>query len=298
MHNNYLRRVRTYARKVALGVGTAGAFIILTGISPVSAATGETCAACHETAVAEFNTSYHARIWQGANDCQSCHGNADQHLSEPSKQAIVSFSKDGGRSAEELSAQCLKCHSASPHLSLWDMGEHSRNDVTCISCHDIHTQRSAVQQPTVCFTCHRDVRSDANKISHHPLIEGKVSCGDCHNPHGTTTPGMINAENTNQLCYQCHADKRGPWIWEHPPVEENCAICHTPHGSRHENLMVEKVTNLCQDCHDDGSHHSAAYDAQTGFGGANESNRFLGRSCVECHHAIHGSANFRRSFSR
>lgn len=298
MHKKYSPRRLVSGCSLALLIVGGGLFGQLFVPYTTQAAMGESCMECHESTVINFNTSYHARIWQGANDCQSCHGNTDQHINDPSPQTIVSFSTAGGRSSEDLNKQCLNCHESSPHLSFWEMGQHSRNDVACISCHDIHTAKADVAQPDVCFSCHRDVRSDANKISHHPLIEGKIQCSDCHNTHGTLSPGMIKAESTNQLCYTCHADKRGPFIWVHPPVEENCAICHTPHGSRHENLMVEKVTNLCQDCHDDGSHHSGAYDAQTGFGGVNESNRFLGRSCVECHHAIHGSANFRRSISR
>jgi DmsE family decaheme c-type cytochrome len=135
-------------------------------------------------------------------------------------------------------------------------------------------------------------------MSHHPVIEGKVKCSDCHNTHGTQTKGMLTAESVTQLCYKCHTDKRGPFIWEHPPVAEDCTICHTPHGSRHETLLAEKVTNLCQNCHDNSSHHDDAYDADAGFGGSASSNRFRGRACLECHKAIHGTNNFRRALSR
>jgi len=256
---------------------------------------GAQCAECHAEAVASFNSSFHSHAWQGENDCQSCHGSTDQHLNNQSKSTIISFSKDGGRTAEELTHQCLGCHAKSANLTMWDMGEHKKNDVACVACHHIHRPRSTVKQPEVCFGCHRDVRSDVNKMSHHPIIEGKVKCSDCHNTHGTLTPHMINAENNNQLCYKCHADKRGPFVWEHPPVEEDCLICHTPHGSRHETLLVEKVVNLCQDCHDtseDFSHAARAYDAKAGFGGSETRPHFRARACLECHHAIHGSTNF------
>ncbi|MDD3815101.1 MAG: DmsE family decaheme c-type cytochrome [Desulfocapsaceae bacterium] len=262
---------------------------------------GTSCLSCHEQAVLSFNASFHSKIWKGENDCQACHGSTDQHIGDQSKTTIISFSKNGGRTAEELNKQCLGCHTQSANLALWDMGAHKKNDVACISCHDIHQPRSTVKQPDVCFSCHKDIRSDANKISHHPIIEGKVKCSDCHNTHGTQAKHMLNAENTNQLCYKCHADKRGPNIWEHPPVEENCLICHSPHGSRHESLLVEKVVNLCQDCHDDSSHHGAAYDTSTAFAGSaavSVKDRFVARACLECHHDIHGSASFRRSLSR
>lgn len=303
MQHTILRRLRTYARKTAMGLGAAGAIAVLAGATPATSATGGApCADCHDKAVAAFESSFHAKIWQGANGCPSCHGTTDQHLNDPSKKTIISFSKDGGRTAEELSKQCLECHQkTSAQLAMWDMGAHKKNDVACVSCHKIHQPRPTVNQPTVCFTCHRDVRSDANKMSHHPIIEGKVKCSDCHNPHGTLSKHMINAESVNQLCYKCHADKRGPWIWEHPPVEENCAICHTPHGSRHETLLVDKVVNLCEDCHDiegAGTHESAVNTAANMFSAASSSKRVSARGCIECHHAIHGSSNFKRSFTR
>jgi len=295
MQHNVLRRLRTYARTVALCVGAAGVLVVLGGTPSPATGAGEAvpCADCHEEATASFNGSYHAKAWQGANGCQSCHGTTDQHLNtEQSKKTIVSFSKDGGRSAEEMNKQCLGCHQKSANLAMWDMGAHQKNDVACISCHDIHKPRSTVNQPTVCFTCHRDVRSDANKISHHPIIEGKVKCSDCHNTHGTLAKHMIAADSINQLCYKCHAEKRGPWVWEHPPVEENCANCHSPHGSRHEGLLVEKIVNLCQNCHDDRQHHASVL-------GENPKDHYLlKRACIECHHSIHGSASFRRSFTR
>lgn len=255
---------------------------------------GEACAECHE--IAPFEKTFHGRAWTGMDQqytCQSCHGSTDQHVNDPSKQTIVSFSDDGGRTPEELNEKCLGCHASSTMLTFWPAGMHSRNDITCVSCHDIHTARSDVDQLTVCFTCHRSVRGEINKRSRHPIEEGKVKCSDCHNPHGTqATHSMIKAPNVNQLCYTCHPDKRGPYVFEHPPVAENCSICHTPHGSRHNKLMAEKIPNLCQDCHDWSRHPGTPYDAETGFTGSSPSNRFFARSCLNCHGAIHGSTHF------
>ena len=265
---------------------------------------GTPCVACHEQAVASFNSSFHSKIWQGKNNCQSCHGSTNQHLDGQSKSTVIAFCKNSGHIAEELNNQCLGCHDKSANLAMWDMGAHKKNDVACSSCHDIHQPRSTVKQPEVCFGCHKDIRSDANKISHHPIIEGKVKCSDCHNTHGTLTPHMINAESNNLLCYKCHADKRGPFVWEHPPVEENCMICHAAHGSRHAGLLVERVQSLCQDCHDASDHPGFPNDRTWGFGGkvngkaptaaaAGFQTRVVGRSCLTCHHSVHGSANFR-----
>ena len=305
MQYTNLRRLRTYVQSLALGLGAAGIFMVLAGAAPaLSAERGAECVQCHENAVTSFNSSYHSRAFQGKNDCQACHGATEQHLTGQSKDTVIAFSKKSGRTAEELNGKCLECHSQSAKLALWDMGAHKKNDVACISCHNIHQPRATVKQPEVCFGCHKDVRSDANKMSHHPIIEGKVKCSDCHNTHGTLAPHMINAESNNQLCYKCHADKRGPFAWEHPPVEENCMICHTSHGSRHESLLVERVQSLCQDCHDASGHPGYPNDGTWGFGGtvagkaptavaAGYQARVVGRSCLSCHHSVHGSANLR-----
>ena len=32
----------------------------------------------------------------------------------------------------------------------------------------------------------------------------------------------------------------GPYVWGHPPVEENCLTCHNPHGSNHARLLCRE----------------------------------------------------------
>jgi DmsE family decaheme c-type cytochrome len=146
-----------------------------------------------------------------------------------------------------------------------------------------------------CFSCHKDTRAEAWKTSHHPIREGKVSCADCHNPHGTATPKMILAASVNDQCYSCHAEKRGPFLWEHPPVRESCLNCHTPHGSNHLKLQRTSVPFLCQQCHANTRHPGTLYDGLRLPTLENEppnplaSNRLFNRACLDCHAAIHGS---------
>jgi len=277
-----------------LCVVIAGVFILLGGAALAETAVGEVCADCHDLAEA-FTTTFHGRAWEGMKSgytCQSCHGSTDMHVDDPSLNNIISFKKEGGRTPDEMNRQCLGCHASTSMLSYWDVSSHSRNDIACVSCHTVHTSKSEVNEPTICFTCHRDKRAQINKRSRHPIKEGKIKCSDCHNPMGTPAKHMIRAENVNQLCYQCHPDKRGPFVYEHPPVAENCTICHTPHGSRHAKLLAEKVPNLCQNCHDWNFHPGDPYDASRAFTGDDPSSRLFGRGCLNCHGAIHGSTSF------
>ena len=156
----------------------------------------------------------------------------------------------------------------------------------------LQVEEQKPNEPEVCFGCHVDIRVAVSKRSHHPIIEDKVSCSSCHSPHGSLSRHMVKADDPQQLCFTCHADKRGPYVYEHPPVAENCLTCHTPHGSIHAKLLTEKVPNLCQDCHDWQRHPGTPYDAKTAFTGSSPSNRFFGRACLNCHGAIHGSNTF------
>ena len=100
-----------------------------------------------------------------------------------------------------------------------------------------------------CFTCHAQQRAESFEFSHHPIREGKVVCSDCHNPHGSPGPKLLKEFTVNETCYTCHADKRGPLLWEHEPVREDCTNCHTPHGSTEARLLKERPPYLCQQCH-------------------------------------------------
>jgi len=251
----------------------------------------KTCIGCHEEVGTAFAASLHAKAWAGGVEgCESCHGPGVAHADNPSRQSIGTFGSKATRGAAEQSTACLRCHESFTELALWSQGIHGRRDVTCANCHRIHGGFSpSAAAPEVCYGCHLDVKIDANKQSRHPIKEGKVSCQSCHNPHGTLSKHLVKADTVNQLCYGCHADKRGPFLWEHPPVEESCTTCHAAHGSRHKKMLVQKVPNLCQSCHDWSRHPGTPYDQRASFRGSAPSNRFFGRSCVNCHANIHGS---------
>ena len=264
------------------------------------------CATCHEAAHASTALSHHG-VKNDANGtmCQSCHGDATAHLKDPNVKPANKMAK--GVPAAEKDAVCMTCHAGNRHLAFWESGKHAKNDVSCASCHSIHGKSTppsvqgftTTQRPLeadLCGTCHKQVRAATNKMSHHPIPEGKVKCSDCHNPHGALSPAMVKHETINQQCFSCHADKRGPFVFRHSPVEENCLSCHTPHGSSHGKLLNEKVPNLCQDCHVTGRHPTAFYGAgqgwtnpTTGAPNAGVSTRFIERGCLNCHNAVHGT---------
>jgi DmsE family decaheme c-type cytochrome len=122
-----------------------------------------------------------------------------------------------------------------------------------------------------------------------PLHEGKMSCSDCHNPHGTTTRPLLKADSVNQLCYGCHQEKRGPFLWEHAPVRQNCLNCHEAHGSNNDTLLTVARPFLCQQCHSQILHPNDLLTRANLPRGAVPDPRAMNRGCVNCHAQVHGS---------
>ncbi|MBF0538369.1 MAG: DmsE family decaheme c-type cytochrome [Nitrospirae bacterium] len=265
----------------------------------------ETCKGCHPTQYETYKKSVHSKTQvkgPGSKEaCETCHGPGAKHVEKGGGRGVEIFTFIGKNvDPKAKQEKCLACHQENKNQVFWSMSMHSQEDVACDTCHNPHSGNDKSlrkAQPDLCFGCHKDIRTMTSKQSHHPIREGKVLCSDCHDPHGEFGPKMIKAETANELCYKCHSEKRGPYMFEHPPVEENCLTCHNPHGSNHSRLLVQKMPTLCQDCHDSGSGHPPTpYTAYGGFGtlsqptaSTSEAFRLLARSCLNCHTNIHGS---------
>ncbi len=292
------------------------------GASTASAQTDPlTCLACHKKEASIMEGKHGAKIdprspFGGDKACSGCHGTNPEHASNPAKNPHPIRFTQGQAQAEEQTRACMNCHGGNRHLAFWESGRHARNSVRCNDCHAVHapaprgagvafTKQELTVRPFVagerlleyetCNRCHKQVRVQINKPSRHPILEGKVACSSCHNPHGAESHAMVKQETVNAQCWSCHSDKRGPFLFQHPAVEENCLSCHSPHGSSHTKLLNEKVPNLCQDCHDWSRHPGTAYSGDQGFvrvpgsSTTTPNTRFVARACLNCHNAIHGS---------
>ncbi|MGZ8259496.1 MAG: cytochrome c3 family protein, partial [Caldimonas sp.] len=107
---------------------------------------------------------------------------------------------------------------------------------------------------------------------------------------GSRTVAMLTKPTLNQTCYSCHADKRGPLLWEHAPVAEDCSLCHSAHGSVRPALLNKVPPLLCQQCHAPADHPSLARTSQSLPGGPAGGAIFLvNGACMNCHSQVHGS---------
>lgn len=107
------------------------------------------------------------------------------------------------------------------------------------------------KDPSTCFACHTDKKLEFRLPYHHPVLEGKMSCSDCHNAHGEEVKpwSATTMNNTNEACFKCHKDKRGPFAVEHEAMREGCQTCHKVHGSIHDKMLIARDINLCLRCH-------------------------------------------------
>ena len=256
----------------------------------------DTCLTCHEAQGkgAFADTAHHRasdpRTPAAKQGCETCHGPGSKHIQDPAANPMRNFKT---LKPEEASAVCLTCHNTSEH-ALWEGSTHESRGLTCTTCHSVHSPESDVHQlkakteEALCATCHRTEVNKLQKSQHMPVGGSQMTCTTCHNVHGSTNVKLLRTgDSVSDACTSCHADKRGPYLWEHAPVAEgNCTACHDPHGSSNDRMLVAKLPMLCQRCHISTRHPPTIYDATQLASG---SNRLLGRSCVQCHANIHGS---------
>lgn len=264
------------------------------------------CAECHEGKFNHFNESPHAMFMSdeklplSKRGCEGCHGPGKIHQSEDNPENI-SFRK---MSPKEASAACLRCHEKTMTTSHWKRTEHAQADVSCVSCHQIHTDSDPdlpglrkgqdprsfaftgkvnpkamlrADEATLCGSCHPSATGDFRSANHHPIPEGSMACSDCHNAH----PSKAQKAKVGQVkgsCVTCHTEKAGPFVFEHDPVagigSDGCQECHRPHGSNNPAMLNSVTRGLCAQCHTE-----------------KLSSHYPGKNCWNsgCHVATHGS---------
>ena len=278
----------------------------------------EACKDCHEDQFKAFSHTTHSRLstsnsWKGkVTGCESCHGPGKAHLEEGDPKKIISFKT---KSSKETSETCLGCHAGKEEHNNFRRGEHWRNDVGCTDCHTSHSavsQAEAIpvrthsypkQQDEIVICWRRTCCAEASRNSasvvtakqkrssarpfHHKVLEGQMKCSDCHNPHGGFELKQARlSTGADAGCLKCHADKQGPFVFEHAPLKiEGCSSCHTPHGSANAKLLTRARTRqLCLECHSN-AHEIGAPDTPNFHNQAT----LRYQNCTTCHVKIHGS---------
>ena len=233
-------------------------------------------------------------------NCESCHGpgslaidgltrekaQADAALGKKTKCDYKTLIDINNLPAPAKSLLCLKCHTANATFNLhnWNASSHNIADVSCSDCHPSHASHNLKvrlrETAQLCYKCHQDVKAAFSLPNRHPVPEGKVFCTDCHDTHGGSAGKNLRGDTVKAACVQCHAEKEGPFLFEHADTMEDCRACHTPHGSVNNNLLVLREPFLCLQCHTTHRISSATTP---------ESKRAFYARCTDCHSRIHGT---------
>ena len=214
---------------------------------PAGYAGSDTCTTCHTQGDTLKGTAHgqaaNPRSPAAGLGCESCHGPGQAHVDDDAKGHIKKFAL---LKPDEASETCLTCHNRGEHAG-WEGSAHEARNLTCTTCHSVHSPKSFAHQlkketeAATCATCHKaQVIKTERAVTHMPVREGKMSCSSCHNPHGSISnvKALRTGSSVAESCISCHAEMRGPVLWEHAPVRENCATCHDPHGSSNDRMLV------------------------------------------------------------
>lgn len=243
----------------------------------------DACMSCHEDTGKAYQATLHSKV---GTSCESCHGAGKAHVDSGGDKALIKSPKT--LKNPEVTAICTTCHTRGGQTH-WAGSMHESHDVSCVNCHSPHPAGRALKaqlrkpQIELCTSCHLQKKAALMRSGHMPMREGKVNCTDCHNPHGSPYERQLLQPTVNENCYTCHADKRGPFLYEHPPVRENCLNCHDAHGSIHDQMLKVKMPLLCQQCHIGTRHPGQLHTLRDRYA--------FNKGCVDCHPKIHGSTH-------
>ena len=235
----------------------------------------EHCYDCHDSFEGHFVASAQHP------DCESCHGAGQLHA----------YTAGAADVRYPSNRDCAACHQIGSRTLLgWTSSVHARSDVTCTDCHDVHNRElwnlrepDALQTATLpnssatsrlCLSCHPEVRAQLDLPSHHPIGEGMMDCTDCHGAHESRRSSL---GDRTRRCTVCHQEVAGPWVYQHPPVTEDCGFCHAPHGASADFLLETSQPAACISCH------------TLPIAGAVHQPFAFTTACTDCHGSVHGS---------
>ncbi len=234
------------------------------------------------------------------NSCSS----VEETVAAPPEIAGATFV--GDKACADCHAQIARGFPMSPHARLHTESLRMAGQSGCESCHGPGSKHAAMggrgekyivnpgKKPEACFQCHAETQAAFLFPQHHPVLEGKMNCVQCHDPHGQDImkpAGGLAMARLNESCAPCHREQTKPVVFEHPALREGCATCHNPHGSINPKMLTVRDSNLCLRCHAQAQGPASARGVGIYIGNVNHAGFLRFGACwtAGCHTAVHGS---------
>src|SRR5665647_949740 len=160
------------AISLAAGLMVGSGFVTVQAAGPGP----EVCKNCHTDKFESYQTSKHGtkgdpRSPASNGGCVVCHttnGDATAHVNAGGGKGVGGIVNPASKTlaADAKNAICVSCHRKDANRSHWEGSTHQTRGTACVSCHTVHTPdkvRNKLTQPEVCFTCHKQQRTEVNR---------------------------------------------------------------------------------------------------------------------------------------
>lgn len=234
------------------------------------------CLTCHEDKQVRAGQTVHP---PAVRNCTRCH---DPHESPNVNQLLKPTT--GATKDDNL---CLTCHTQGTNVPK-EGSRHAALDMGCQTCHETHKNGERGKQefdyhltkptPALCIDCH-DPKDVNLQKAHQNQPFGTGNCVQCHNPHESRLPKLLQAythnpfENkmcdtchepakdnkvvltnadTRALCLTCHSDvgeQMEKAKVQHPGALGDCTVCHNPHAGKSPGFLQPNPVSACLACH-------------------------------------------------
>ena len=184
----------------------------------------------------------------GQSGCEDCHGPSASHTQAPTQVSPgVSFGPRWSSSIADQDSQCLTCHEENV-VRHWQDNLHMVNDLTCVTCHDIHQPQDRVlqsaSQAEVCTVCHKTQKAGIHSLTDHK--GDNPVCTSCHSPHDAETVVGTMLENRSEGCRNCH---------DLVAMSGQSAV--SDKATSYHKVMTQQ-DRTCLDCHQGIAHNAAS----------------------------------------
>ena len=185
------------------------------------------CMRCHMSGVqtADKGTTNHFQglpFLHGGITCESCHGDAREHILNGGATAVVNPAK---LDADRRDSVCISCHLEGDtsverrgrSLADYRPGDRIEDIVSYFTYRGENLSNRGVSEV-------EELSSSKCKLA----SGDRMSCMTCHDPHGGPAPEEW-ASFYRAKCLTCHIQVK--FVAEHYPATPDCTLCHMPSGN-------------------------------------------------------------------